>query len=437
MGNLRVINTGLDHHFINGVPIVEAKIPIEDVFERVARVSSLAVMGDPYFNQHSQAQKMFSELHGEGDRISMDFLKEGARDLLPIFTPFQRLIPEGAYDAKVYRDSKVGNTTTSTWTSPAPNIYIDFVEIVATKGYGTVTFVVNGVPLGTVTLPEESGSGGFLAYDLSGFLGGNAFISKYNHIENVRNSNVAHTIRIEVIDGSPDFTFDYAVVGSNYDAIGWVKALTEVGDVRVPSMNDNIRISHLFEDFTWRNTTKVQVVGVTVKHRSGSADVSINHDTSSTISLYSDTVGTNIVNEVSEISISLDNASDDFSYDLIINTLIPKLIPSPRFEFNSLWNPGMVIFRYQNMDSRPDGQKLNYTSETLKDVRVDPNVFDNVLNSLTDGLKNYVLRELYEAIGHERRAFEYSKKYDQSRSSAKFWVRSEKDIQTQYHYAGV
>ena len=127
----------------------------------------------------------------------------------------------------------------------------------------------------------------------------------------------------------------------------------------------------------------------------------------------------------------------DFNYDFIINSEQPKNIPSPRFEFDTTRNPGKIIFRYQNMDSRVADMKLNYTSETLRDIRIDPNVFDEVLNYLGDALKDYVLREYYEAIGYDKKAVEYATKYRNSYNSAKFWIRSRRGLTLSYNYAGV
>jgi hypothetical protein len=90
MANLIIKDTGLDHIYPDGVPIVELEIVISDIFKLAARLSSLTVMADPYFLKMPNAQKIFSELHGEGDRITSDFLEKGARDILPVFLPFQR-----------------------------------------------------------------------------------------------------------------------------------------------------------------------------------------------------------------------------------------------------------------------------------------------------------------------------------------------------------
>lgn len=90
MANLIIENTGVDHLYPDGVPIVVLEVVILDIYKAAARLSSLTVQADPYFNNNSAAQKIFSELHGEGDRITNDFLEDAAGDILPVFSPFQR-----------------------------------------------------------------------------------------------------------------------------------------------------------------------------------------------------------------------------------------------------------------------------------------------------------------------------------------------------------
>lgn len=90
MANLIIKDTGVDHLYPDGVPIVELEIVISDILKLTARMSSLTVQADPYFNKNTPAQKLFSELHGEGDRITNDFLEKAAKDILPVFSPFQR-----------------------------------------------------------------------------------------------------------------------------------------------------------------------------------------------------------------------------------------------------------------------------------------------------------------------------------------------------------
>lgn len=440
--NLQVKNTGLDHIYINGIPIFEISVDVNDIYKKVARISSLATKADPYFNQHREAQKIFSELHGEGDRITDDFIEDGARDLLPIFIPYQRLIPEGSFDATPLEYEYLDNTGDQTWTNPdSTSNFIDYVLLRCTEGYGDITITVDGTELGTVSLPESDIVSNYLSYDIAGYLGGISTVGNYEHSENIRNNNIAGSIVLTITNASSDFVFDYKVVGANYDAIGWNKALTKAEDVRLPATNENIRISYLIKDFSWSNLGKVKVTGITLKHNSGSSDVTISYGTESVdYTLEENTVGVDLfdnTSNVNNVTVALTNPSDDFSYDLIINTQMPYKLPSPRFEFKSLWNPDAIIFRFQNMDSRCVDQKLNYTSETLREVRVDENTFDEVSKYISDGIKNFVLKELYEAIGYDKKAIEYTRKYESSRSQAKFWLRSEKGYQTQNHYAGV
>jgi len=441
--NLQIINTGLDHCYLNGLPIVEAEIDISDIYKKVARISALAVQADPYFNSHTNAQKLFSELHGEGDRITKDFLEEGARDLLPIFSPFQRLIPEGSYDTSPLEYEFKGQSSNFSWNNPDPSsIFVNSIQVKCTSGNGDISFVVDGSELGTVTLPDfQVNNINYLAYDLAGYLGGsNAEFFNYTTRQNVRNNNIAQLIELIVSNDTNDFMFDVKICAVKYDAIGWIKALTEAGDVYLPTYKDDIRISHLVKDFIWSNNNLVKVNGVTVKQNCGSANVTIRYNGNDGTQrfLNGNTIGEDyygITEDITSVAIELEGATDDFSYDLVINTELPKVIPSPRFEFDSNWNSGKIIYRYQNMDTRTD--KLNYTSETLRDIRVDPNIYDEVLKYLKDSLKNYILKELYLAIGYDNKAIYYERKYEGSRRDCKFWLRSEKGLQTQYNYAGV
>lgn len=440
--NLQVINTGLDHLYLNGVPIVELSVDISDVFKKVARISSLAVNADPYFSNHRESQKVFSESHGEGDRISRDFLEEGAKELRSMFTPFQRLIPEGSYDCRTFEEVFVGNTTDVQWDNPGKlniedDVYVDAVHVKVTSGSGDIQFLVNGVALGVVSLPVSNGVSEFLSYDLSGYLGGYGRISSYEHTENLRGKRADREVELWVANESSDFVFDYKITGTRYNGISWIKALSEIKDVKLPSSADNICVNYLKTSFIWRNVGSVMVTGVSLKHVSGSADVSISNGDviGNYVALDKNTIGEDYANEIkhiTSISINVRDASDDFCYHLTVNTVIPIVVPSPRFEFDSGWNKGKIIYRYQNMDTREN--KLDYTSETLRDVRVDPNTFDEVEKYVSDSLKNYILKELYAAIGYDKKADEYSRKYEHSRMQAKFWLRSEKGLKTQYMY---
>jgi len=440
--NLQIVNTGLDHCYLNGIPIVEAEIDISDVYKKVARISSLAVQSDIWFSNHTEAQKRFAEAHGEGDRITRDFLEEGARELLPIFSPLQRLIPEGSYDSTPLEYEFKGQTSDFSWTNPDPsNIFVNSIQIKCISGYGDITYKVDGIDLGTISLPVTNGvTEEYIAYDLGGYLGGIGNYVNWTNNKNLRNNNLSQLIECLISETNGAFVYDVKICAVKYDAIGWIKALTQAGDAYLPSYKDNIRISHLIHDFCWNNKNLVKVNGATIKHNCGSAYVTISYNGISGTERFIDrnTVGEDyfgIADDITSVSVELRDATDDFNYDFIINTELPKVIPSPRFEFDTNWNPNKIIYRYQNMDTRVN--KLNYTSETLKDIRVDPNIFDEVLKYLKDALKNYILKELYLTIGYDKKAVYYNSEYEKSRKNAKFWVRSEKGLQTNYNYAGV
>jgi len=99
MANLIIEDTGLDHLYPDGVPIIETEIVMTDVYKKVTKKSALSVLADPYFSKHSNAQKFFSELHPEGDRLTKELLEDGAREILPVFQPLQRWIPDVAATA--------------------------------------------------------------------------------------------------------------------------------------------------------------------------------------------------------------------------------------------------------------------------------------------------------------------------------------------------
>lgn len=199
MADLIIENTGLDHLYPDGVPIIVTEITMTDVYKKVTRMSSLAVLADPYFEKRTPAQKFFSELHPEGDRITKDLLEDGAKDILPVFQPLQIWIPD-----------------------------------------------------------------------------------------------------VAVIAGT-----------------------------------------------------------------------------------------------------------------------------APRFEFN---NAGKIIYRWQNMDTRPEDYKLNYTSITNFDNRIDNKIAENVKKYLQDALEDYVLKELYRAIGYDKKYIDYSRSYEQNRAYVAFWAKSDTSL---------
>ena len=207
MANLIIQDTGQDHIYPDGVPIVELEITISDIFKLAARLSSLTVQADPYFSRNTQAQKIFSELHGEGDRISSDFLEKGAKDIAPVFLPFQR------------------------WMIPA------------------------------FSAPEI-------------------------------------------------------------------------------------------------------------------------------------------------------------------------------FEYNSTAHAGKIIYRWLNLDTR--GEFIaNYTNEMYEEIQMDPNAYAKIKKYLTDALVDFLLMELYRAIGYDKKYIDFKRSYEQNRQYVAYWLKNDRSTKTQYHYAGV
>ncbi len=437
MGANLFANTGLEHIYINGVQIVETEILISDVFKKVARMSSLAVQADPYFNDKTNAQKMFSEFHGTGDRITKDLLEEGAKDILPVFQPLQRWIPEGVYAVKEVDYSFTNQSGDKLWTNPKPagsNTVLN-IKVCCTAGSGTITFVANYTPLGSVTLPEVEGyDGQYLSYDLAGWLGGSGVeFSNYCYLKNLRNTNVPTTIETRVTDNTTDFRYNIIISTIEYDGISWAKALKGVGEVILPITNDNIVVNYLHSSFGWENLNNLKVRGVTLNKLSGNATatISTNLGTSEPQYLGSSSIGedyASVVEDISMINVLIEDATDDFTYSFIVQVGVPSVIPSPRFEFDSSWNLGKIIYRWQNMDSRLPEDKLDYTSYTNFDDRIDTNIFDNVKKYIQDALEDYVLKELYRAIGYDKKYADYSRAYENNRRNVAFWAKNDTSL---------
>lgn len=73
-------------------------VPIQTVFKEVARRSSIATETDPFYAQKSTEDKQYSQLHGEGDRITSDFVKEAAKEVLKAYLSRQGDVIGAAYE---------------------------------------------------------------------------------------------------------------------------------------------------------------------------------------------------------------------------------------------------------------------------------------------------------------------------------------------------
>ena len=60
-------------------------VTIADVFKEIARRTSVATETDGYYSQKTTEQRQYSQLHGEGDRITTDLVNEAAKEVLRCF----------------------------------------------------------------------------------------------------------------------------------------------------------------------------------------------------------------------------------------------------------------------------------------------------------------------------------------------------------------
>ena len=102
----------------------------------------------------------------------------------------------------------------------------------------------------------------------------------------------------------------------------------------------------------------------------------------------------------------------------------------PATETSDAYNTGTIVYRWQLMDSRESDYKLNYTNVTRMDIRTDLNIVRNVEKYLIEALRDYVLKEFYGTIGHQRMEDKYKKAYVESRSNVAFWAKSDLSLQT-------
>lgn len=81
-------------------------IPISNVFREVARRSVLATNTDPFYAKKTAQEKQNSQLQGEGDRITSDFVKEASKEVLKVFLSRQGDVAGLGYE---YNLSDSGN----------------------------------------------------------------------------------------------------------------------------------------------------------------------------------------------------------------------------------------------------------------------------------------------------------------------------------------
>jgi hypothetical protein len=68
---------------------VTITVTIADVFKLVAQRTSVATETDPFYANMTTEQRQYSQLHGESDRLTLNLLKEAAKEVLRCFVSRQ------------------------------------------------------------------------------------------------------------------------------------------------------------------------------------------------------------------------------------------------------------------------------------------------------------------------------------------------------------
>lgn len=64
---------------------ITISLTIADIFKEIARRTSVATETDGYYAQKTTEQRQYSQLHGEGDRITTDLVNEASKEVLRCF----------------------------------------------------------------------------------------------------------------------------------------------------------------------------------------------------------------------------------------------------------------------------------------------------------------------------------------------------------------
>lgn len=131
---------------------IAIEVDINTVYKEVARRSSVTTETDPFYAGKATEAKQYSQLHGESDRITSDFVKEAAKEVLKAYISRQGDVEGLAFeydstdnpDTIIYRfaenDSPLpDNQTTAITTRLADNtkdaiIYYVLVSLYNTDG---------------------------------------------------------------------------------------------------------------------------------------------------------------------------------------------------------------------------------------------------------------------------------------------------------------
>lgn len=73
-------------------------VPISDIFREVSRRSAIISSTDSFYAKKTTEEKQYSQLQGEGDRITSDFTKEAAKEVLKTYISRQGDVTGVAYE---------------------------------------------------------------------------------------------------------------------------------------------------------------------------------------------------------------------------------------------------------------------------------------------------------------------------------------------------
>ena len=99
-------------------------VPIKTVFREVARRSAVATETDPFYANKSTEDKQYSQLQGEGDRITNDFVKEAAKEVLKAYLSRQGDVAGTAFEYGYAAVNAVKQKETVTLNGTSGYLYI-------------------------------------------------------------------------------------------------------------------------------------------------------------------------------------------------------------------------------------------------------------------------------------------------------------------------
>lgn len=73
-------------------------VSIASVYAEIARRTAIATETDPFYKGATTEQKQYSQLHGEGDRITRNFIQEASKEVLKVYKSRQGDVTAAGYE---------------------------------------------------------------------------------------------------------------------------------------------------------------------------------------------------------------------------------------------------------------------------------------------------------------------------------------------------